>query len=433
MAVAVDVALALASCLTCLASLSIILTYALFADLRKLRFLEMVFYVSVNDFIAGLSVGLFSLFTGEVQCFIQGFTTGYNYLVAAFWTVVITYQLFVAVQTGKIIQDLYVFHWICWVIPLIVTLLVLTTNTFGRYGDDDSTVTWCFVGNTRRSFPNSILFWELMSFYIWLWLSILLMFIIVIFVNKKVRSMTTVSEVIRSSLQKLYFYPVIFIFSWTLPSIADTYAVVNNGKHVNKWVGLLSDFLPVLQGVPLAVVFFTRNPIVRETWLAYLSKYAKFGRYLWNNWCCCKSSDQSNVGMPEFSWSENDDKIRVILGKIDNESDYVDRSSNSRGSLAGAYEVFRESLAGVQADMSSSRPKDSVVDVTIDEVRQSDTTSRSRSSFLDKFSSFQLSSAYFSSNNSSVTSQGGSCASPIHDTRELEFSSSTSSLHRPLC
>lgn len=67
-------------------------------------------------------------------CDVQGIFSNAGYLSAAFFTVVITYQLWHAVHFGKIVKDVFAASVFCWVVPWVLAVLPLTTNNFG---DDD--------------------------------------------------------------------------------------------------------------------------------------------------------------------------------------------------------------------------------------------------------------------------------------------------------
>lgn len=67
-------------------------------------------------------------------CDVQGIFSNAGYLSAAFWTVVITYQLWYVVHYGQMVKDVFAASVFCWVVPWVLAVLPLTTNTFG---DDD--------------------------------------------------------------------------------------------------------------------------------------------------------------------------------------------------------------------------------------------------------------------------------------------------------
>ena len=122
----------------------IVLTYLLFPNLRKLRYIELVFYVAVNDLMASIGMALGPSENGSPECWYQGMSSTGNYLSSVFWTALITYQVYeVVVNEGKVVKSLYYAHIICWGLPILLTLLPLTTNTYSNPDDEN---TWCFVG-----------------------------------------------------------------------------------------------------------------------------------------------------------------------------------------------------------------------------------------------------------------------------------------------
>lgn len=71
----------------------VLLTYFIFNDIRKLTFMKLIMYVTVNDFIASLGFAMGSNSTYTFQCTFQAFVTNFNYLSSLFWATVISYQV----------------------------------------------------------------------------------------------------------------------------------------------------------------------------------------------------------------------------------------------------------------------------------------------------------------------------------------------------
>jgi hypothetical protein len=58
--------------------LAVMVTFFTFPKLRQLRYVEFVFYVALNDFLASIEVCLGSQLTsGSALCYIQGIGTGW--------------------------------------------------------------------------------------------------------------------------------------------------------------------------------------------------------------------------------------------------------------------------------------------------------------------------------------------------------------------
>lgn len=72
-----------------------------------------------------------------------GIVTNYNYLVSIFWTTVLTYDLTRTIRMEQGIKEFRYMHIVCWGLPLLSTLLPLTTNTYSNPENSG----WCFIGN----------------------------------------------------------------------------------------------------------------------------------------------------------------------------------------------------------------------------------------------------------------------------------------------
>lgn len=70
----------IAGSIAAFACFTVILTYAIFKDLRSLRYVELVFYVSINDFIGSIGIALGGQYNNTPGCWFQGISTSMNYL-----------------------------------------------------------------------------------------------------------------------------------------------------------------------------------------------------------------------------------------------------------------------------------------------------------------------------------------------------------------
>jgi hypothetical protein len=105
-----------------------LMTYVLFKPLRSLRYVELVFYISVNDFIASVGVALGAVPNNSFACYFQGYTSNANYLSSIMWTTVVTYQVYLVIFYGALIKNMKPFHMFCWGIPIITASLVFSTK-----------------------------------------------------------------------------------------------------------------------------------------------------------------------------------------------------------------------------------------------------------------------------------------------------------------
>lgn len=249
----------------------IILTYLFFPNLRKLRYVELVFYVAINDLMASVGMALGPSENGSVECWYQGLSSTGNFLSSVFWTCLITYQVYeVVVNEGTVITRMFYVHCFCWGMPILLTFIPLTTNT---YNNPDDEPTWCFVADRSDSPPWGQLFWFIASFYAWLWISMLWSTFMLVSIVLKLRRLEVVPAVITNTIGKLALYPVIITLCWTLNTVALIYRHSHNRTIANlstPWslVNNLGIAGANLQGFLNALVFFGVNPLVRAHWKA---------------------------------------------------------------------------------------------------------------------------------------------------------------------
>lgn len=210
--------------------------------------------------------------TGTPECWIQGILTNYNFLSSVLWTVVIAYELFLVVNEMSSTKSLLPFKLFIYIFPLFVTLLPLTTNTYGLPDDDRG---WCFIANRKSGSPKwGITTWEILSFYLWLWISILGIAALFLMIFIRLRKLRTVSPAISKYLYRMVLYPIILIVCWTIPTIEDICAASYEDCHTlvgYEAMDVISKIFPPLQGFLLTVVFFSRNDLVMYEWYRYLT------------------------------------------------------------------------------------------------------------------------------------------------------------------
>lgn len=261
----------------------IVLTYLFFPNLRKLRYVELVFYVGVNDLMSSIGLALGPSPNGSVACWYQGLTSTGSFLSAIFWTNIITYQVYqVVVNEGAVLKNMFYIHCVCWGLPLLLTFLPLTTNTYSNVDDEE---TWCFVADTSSSPPWSVLFWVVASFYAWVWMAMLWSLFMIVSITLKLRKLRIVPDVVMSTVAKLALYPVIITVCWTLNTVANLYIFIVDKTYnevSSSWTlaANLGVAMAASQGFLNACVFFGMNPLVREHWACLL-------RDLYFNICCC--------------------------------------------------------------------------------------------------------------------------------------------------
>lgn len=117
-------------------------------------------------------------------------------------------------------------HCICWGFPLFVTLLPLTTNAYGKTDDESS---WCFITDRTDSPSWGILVWDLCSFYIWIWIVVLVNIYFVSNVLYKLKKMEKIDSILRAQVGKLCLYPIAAIICWTPATVTDVVLITAEG------------------------------------------------------------------------------------------------------------------------------------------------------------------------------------------------------------
>ena len=261
--------------LSATASFAVILTYYMFRDLRNLRYVELVLYVSINDFIGSIGIALGAQPDGSIGCGFQAFVSNANYLSATFWTTIIAYQVYLVVVHKQILKNMTSIHLFCWLVPAIVTLLPLTTSSYGNNDDQES---WCFIANNGGNSTRVI--WLIFGFYFWLWCGIALSLYFVCHVQYSLTNMETVNEILLvGTVRRLVYYPVIFSVCWVLATVLDLYLIYNDLPNGSLWntINVLSNLLAIFPGILLSILFFYQNPFVVNRWKEYFNNVQSKG------------------------------------------------------------------------------------------------------------------------------------------------------------
>jgi hypothetical protein len=248
-----------------IASFAVCITFAAFPELRCLRYVELVFYVALNDMIASIGISLGNTKNGSAACWFQGISTNYNYLSAVLWSTVITYQVWLVVCRKNVIKDLTIAHYICWGFPLVVTLLPLSTSTYANPDDDAG---WCFVADRAKSPRYGELLWFLLAYYGWIWLAMGFNVFFICTILYKIYKMQQVPDKVVATIRKLLLYPVVITICWAPSTVWDLCSQVSTNPSSNSWEAFdsVASILAISQGFLFAWVFFGMNRIVRKSW-----------------------------------------------------------------------------------------------------------------------------------------------------------------------
>lgn len=114
--------------------------------------------------------------------------------------------------------------------------------------------------------------WDILSYYLWVWLSILTSFYFIISARRAVRRAPQETELQKKNaamsylkIRRLVLYPIIISLCWIISTVTDLY--VSYHAEVSVHVYNAATFFAATQGVFLTIVFFCVNPMIRHKWM----------------------------------------------------------------------------------------------------------------------------------------------------------------------
>ena len=265
------------------ASLIVVLTYILFPDLRRQRYIEIMMYVSLNVFWGCLGASLGPVPNYSPACWFQGVTTNANFVIAACWITALTFQLWWAAVYGRVVNSMFWTHVFIWTVPLIFSLLPLTTNTYGNPDGykANKTTSWCFIVtstddaddfpinrySTTQTQINIEVMWDFLGFYGWVFGTILVNAYFGASILYKLRdSDKSKAQQIKNSVMRLMLYPLIQGACWTYTMVDDIRLALNPSAIKSASGEAAANTIPLLSGIFFSLAFFYINPNARRKW-----------------------------------------------------------------------------------------------------------------------------------------------------------------------
>eukprot|EP00462_Mataza_sp_D1_P018222 CAMPEP_0175143112 /NCGR_PEP_ID=MMETSP0087-20121206/13232_1 /TAXON_ID=136419 /ORGANISM="Unknown Unknown, Strain D1" /LENGTH=293 /DNA_ID=CAMNT_0016427107 /DNA_START=14 /DNA_END=895 /DNA_ORIENTATION=+ len=236
----------------------IVFCYFYLKDLRTFAF-RLVLMVSISDifysignFFGDAGGGDTHLGASDGFCQFQAIVISFFGLSSIFWAISIAFTLHKAFlqeaesfAPNRIHEHSTKYHVICWVVPLVLTLLPLFTDSYGDTGG------WCWIkGNQSKHVA-----WRFFQLYIWLWLGVGYNIYVFLNIHKKIR-------VIAGNMQgsgakmanRLKLYPVVLIVCHLFGTINAIYEAVHGGKMVYE-LNLLAVIFGTSMGLFNALVY----------------------------------------------------------------------------------------------------------------------------------------------------------------------------------
>ncbi|XP_028849814.1 G-protein coupled receptor 157 [Denticeps clupeoides] len=274
----------LISCgLSVLGSLLIILTYALWADLRTTP-RRLLAFLSIADLLSAGSYfyGACRMFDRESwDCVAQGAISTFSNTSSFFWTVAIALYLYVfIVRANQRAADGLVqyFHLVSWGVPLSITLAALLLRKIG-YDASEVSVGWCWVSIRARDHVA----WMLLTGKVWEILAYFTLPVLYILIKRHIqRAHATLSEyrpilannTTSNSLSsmadlKLTLIPIIFIFLRMWSTIRFILMLVRSPARQSPVLVTLHGIGNTFQGAANCIMFVLFTQPIRTRLAAF--------------------------------------------------------------------------------------------------------------------------------------------------------------------
>ena len=250
------------SVVSCCFSLGVIFTILFFKSMQKGNFLPIILYMSISDVGLNLASALGFPNNGTAACWIQGLAQNYFALSGWFWTTILTYRVYCFVRYGRCRLKKRFMHLIAWGLPLFLTFIPLTTTNYGNDGGGRQT---CVYSHRPGSAEWLVTFWRYTTFFGWLFICIILMFVWQLITYFKFRH-TQMKALVGRTYDKVYLYPIAMMTCWSL-------SFCSNALSLHSTVSLrpLNVFFGISTGVLSALIFLVKSEEARRRWQAYFT------------------------------------------------------------------------------------------------------------------------------------------------------------------
>jgi hypothetical protein len=264
-----------------LCSCIVIAIYALNPSIRSHISNEIIFYIGISDLLSAAGGVIGFVHENTFLCQYQAILTNIFPLTGIFWTSLLVYVMIGLVANTKVLTNIsWKLHLIGWTFPIILTLLPLTTNRYGVAGDNNG---WCFIDRLESSPAWSTLFWMIISFYLWIWLSEIFFagFAVYLLYIHYIQKLILPSGR-QYLLNSLVLYPISSFFCWIFPCYDDIfYTLTSSNRHnfidreshrhdnISTYLAYLT---PLFQGFFTCFIFIIMNHDVRYLVIQFLDR-----------------------------------------------------------------------------------------------------------------------------------------------------------------
>ena len=226
--------------------------------------MQIITFMAFSDMMGSIASAFGFPSGSSLLCPIQSFGNVFFYKASWMWMVMMAYQLWSVANRGKLGLSKLQMHVLCWVVPLVSTLLPLSQVQFGSPLVNSSS--WCFFEDDGPAAQA----WSLATFFVYL---ISVMAVMVMLTASIMWSLRN-SDLKKSNpslyliLHRFFLYPLGMIVCWmpnlvvasivnfTSVDMTDTVIAVNNA----------SEILSTQNGTVSALIYFCCSGEARSRW-----------------------------------------------------------------------------------------------------------------------------------------------------------------------
>lgn len=265
------------SSIAIVACLFIVFIHLKYQRIQRKSLHKVVCYIACCDIFSSIGIMIGLPQNGTFPCYLQSVLTNIFPLSGVFWTTTIAYMVYCIIYNAeKINVTSYRLLAITCGFPVILTILPLSTETYGSPKNDD----WCFIRERASSNSPSwtTVFWSIFSFYGWVYLCILIYVILlclafahVVQMRNELSFSRSLSKM-QSSLFRLIWYPMIALFVWLPSAVYDVNELSSSDDDytAGRATQYFAYLLPATHGICLFCVYVATNSDVRVVFLRLL-------------------------------------------------------------------------------------------------------------------------------------------------------------------
>jgi hypothetical protein len=225
--------------------------------------MKIITLISVCDFIANASQVNGVPKNNHNLCVLQAIAQHFFYAASWLWSVILSHLLYSLVAHGKISLPEWKMHLIVWSICIAITVLPLTTSTYGTQDNDDF---WCWIQPSSRDTggTTSSNIWEYVTLdcVVFTCFLLLLFYSVLMFYKVKIQQIP-MTKTVQTALRTLILYPVIFFITWVPNAI---FIASLEGEEHSDFVYYIIMSISMWQGGITAIVFFLNSRESRLLW-----------------------------------------------------------------------------------------------------------------------------------------------------------------------